>query len=86
MKIHIENKLYLESDPMQFILKEYSGTFNKETGAENFRVHGYYTKIEHAINKVLMMKINDSAAETLKELLEEVKTAKHFISGVLQEN
>lgn len=83
MKIQIEENLYLESDPYQYLLKQYSGkTYTNEKGEERegYRVLGYYGTIEQAIKGLIEMKIKESTVTTLKELLDEVKEIKQFIS------
>ncbi|GED73108.1 hypothetical protein BRE01_68100 [Brevibacillus reuszeri] len=48
MKVEIEDNLYLESDGMQFIIKEYTG--KKDTlGRDLYKVHGYFSGVDHAV-------------------------------------
>lgn len=83
MKIQIEENLYLESDPYQYLLKQYSGkTYTNEKGEERegYQVIGYYGKIGQAINALIDFKLKQSTATTLKELLNEVKEIKNDIN------
>lgn len=83
MKVHIEKNLYLESDERQFILKEYTG---KQTTSESgkitdlFKLHGYYTSVESAINGFVKMKIRESTATNLKELITSFREIKEYIA------
>ena len=77
MKVHIEGNMYLESDEYQFILKEYTGNKDKQ-GRELYKTHGYFGKLEQALNKLVKMKIKESKSTTLKELLKEIKELKQY--------
>jgi len=84
MKVHIENNLYIESDERQFILKEYTGkqSFDKDGKATDlYKTHGYFPDVAGALNKVVKMKIMDSTAQTLSELLAEVKGIREYIES-----
>lgn len=84
MKIQIENNLYLESDERQFILKEYSGkqSIDKHgVATESFKTIGYYTDVRAAINKLVQMKVMESTAQTLGELLAEFESIRAYIES-----
>lgn len=77
MKVHVDGSLYIESDEYQFILREYTGAISKPTkegeeGRPVYRTLGYYTSVEGALNKVLTMKIKQSTASNLRELIYDV--------------
>lgn len=78
MKIHIEDKLYLESDGTQYILKLYSGKKN-EKGEETYKSLGYFGKLQHAIKHIVRLKIKESQATTLKELMQDIKKIDDWI-------
>ncbi|MDH6670203.1 hypothetical protein M2277_000847 [Paenibacillus sp. LBL] len=86
MKVCIENNLYIESDGMQFILKEYTG---KQSVGENgkttdlYKTYGYYPTVGSALNKVVKMKVMDSTAHTLGELLREVEGIREYIESTV---
>lgn len=84
MKIQIEDNLYIESDSMQFIIKEYSGKQTVGEGGkvtENYKTHGYYPDVKSCLNKIVKMKVMDSTATTISELLEEVKGIREYIES-----
>lgn len=83
MKVHIEDNLYLESDSMQFMLREYTGKTDG-TGKELFKSHGYFSTAEGAMKKVLKMKISESTATSLQELITEVKSIKQYIESKIE--
>lgn len=80
MKVHIEGQLYLESDSMQFILKEYTGNKDKHE-RETFKTLGFYTNIKSALNAVIKQKVMQSTAQTLTALHEEIKRIEQMISS-----
>ena len=80
MKVQIEGQLYLESDGMQFIIKEYSGKQDK-AGNDLYKTHGYYSSVEGAIKGLVKKKIMESTAATLLELLGEVEGIKAYIES-----
>jgi hypothetical protein len=83
MKVHIEGNLYLESDNMQFILKEYTGAISvdKKTGKETEVCNnvGYYTNIHSALKALMVMKIKDTTATNLSELSADIKRIENWI-------
>lgn len=95
MKVFIENvivngvekgKLFLESDEMQFILKEYNGkvTVNaKGKEIEQYKTHGYYTNVHYALKAFLKMKIMQSTATTLRELQQDIESIRRSIESAL---
>ncbi|MGE6379899.1 hypothetical protein [Peribacillus muralis] len=80
MKVQIENEFYLESDDKQFIIKEYIGKQDKE-GNERFKVYGYFGSIQQALKKFLSMKVMQSNAVTLSQLVEDVKRIEQYIDS-----
>lgn len=82
MKIHVEDNIYLESDEYQYILREDTGREDKK-GRKIYSNIGYYANITQAINKLVDMKIKESTANTLGELLAEVKEIQAYVDGLL---
>ena len=84
MKVQIENNLYIESDERQFILKEYTGkqSFDKDGKATDlYKTHGYFPDVAGALNKVVKMKIMDSTARTLSELVTAIQEIRKDIES-----
>jgi hypothetical protein len=85
MKVHIEGKIYLESDTMQFILKEYTGaiSIDKKTGKETEVCNniGYFTTIQSALLRLLKMKLADSTATNLVEMIADIKRIEEGIKA-----
>lgn len=80
MKVNIENNLYLESDSMQFILKEYNGNEDKH-GNPLYKTHGYFPNIKSALKHVMKMKIMNSTASNLIELREDIARIESMINS-----
>lgn len=90
MKVKIDDKLYLESDEHQYILKKYTGTYtikNKgkddEYQTENFRVLGYFATVTGAVNKLISDEIKGSNATDLKELRQDIWKIKNWFENQL---
>lgn len=79
MKVNIENNLYLESDSMQFILKEYNGNEDKH-GNPLYKTHGYFPNIKSALKHVMKMKIMNSTAANLVELRSDIGKIERIIN------
>lgn len=83
MKIQIEDKLYIESDDRQFIVKQYSGKFDKEEN-ETFKVLGYFGKLSQAAEHLVKLEIFKSTATSLKELLIDIKRIEQRIEELIR--
>ena len=83
MKVHIEGSMYLESDAMQFILKDYTGSTDKN-GNELYKTLGYFPKIESAIKHLIKVKLMQSTAHTLGELYTELQSIRQFVESRLE--
>lgn len=70
MKVQVEGNLYIESDSMQFIIREYGLT---KEGEVSVKTHGYFPKIAHCLNHIIKMKVMESTANTLSELREDIQ-------------
>lgn len=79
MRVHIEDDLYIESDAHCYMLvQSYVADQNCK---EMKRTLGYFTTIEHLINKVVDMKIRQSTAKTLSELRKDVEEIREYIKS-----
>lgn len=82
VKIKIEDGLYIESDDLSFLVKEYSGKLDKK-GNEISRTLGYFNSLKQACNFIIKRKLMRSDATTLKELLEELKRIEKWIEELV---
>lgn len=76
MKVQIEDNLFIESDGIQYVLKEYSGTTHTNKDGkeiENFKALGYYGTINQVVKSLLQMKIKKSTADNLQELTADIE-------------
>ncbi|WP_371318221.1 DUF5405 family protein [Paenibacillus elgii] len=78
IKVKIENNLYIESDSLQFIIKEYTGTKNVK-GADKYITHGYFASLGQAVKHLVKMKVDQSTATTLCELVQDMKRIEEYI-------
>lgn len=71
MKIKVEDKLFIESDSMQFILKKYSGKFD-DKGIEGYKVLGYFSSLKQAVQHLIKLECMASTVETFQQLFNEL--------------
>jgi hypothetical protein len=83
MKIHIQDKVYVESDERQYTIKEYTGKTDKE-GNETYKVHGYFGSLQQAVKKLIKMEIVQSEATNLKELLDDIGRIEEKINALIK--
>lgn len=83
MKVQIERNLFLESDGMQYILKEYTGTTDKN-GKELYNAKGYYGDVQSAMRGLLKFKIMESTATTLNGLVEDMRRLKEYFESRIE--
>lgn len=73
MKIQIEDKLFIESDDMQFIVKQYSGKFDKKTEKETYKVLGYFGTLKQAVKFLIKKECMESTATTFQQMFDELE-------------
>lgn len=88
MKIYIQDmfneqgeakgKLYIESDSMQFIVKEET---KSKDGRDYSINHDFFSHLSQAAQFVVKMNIMQSTAKDLQELLRELRTIKSDIEA-----
>lgn len=82
MKVQIEGNFYIESDSMQFIIREYTGNLDKH-GEPTFKTIGYFPSVKDCLNRFLRLKVSQSTATTLTELVEDVRRIEQYIERVM---
>ncbi|WP_019123622.1 hypothetical protein [Brevibacillus massiliensis] len=80
MKVQIEENLFLESDGLQFIVKEYTGKQDSHQ-RELYKVHGYFSNIGQAVKHLVKMKVMESTAQTLSELCQDILRIEQYIES-----
>ena len=70
--IHIEKDWYLDMDNYQFILNKYSGKFDAK-GNETYTSLGFFSSIEGVAEKVYRLKIKETTAKNIQELVDDHK-------------
>ena len=74
MRIEI-NKYIIENDELQFVLKEKIINKRKDSkNKERIAVIGYFGRLDHLFEKILVNELLKSEANTLIELKEDIKT------------
>lgn len=82
MKIQVEDSLFIESDGMQFILKKYSGSQDKN-GNDVYKALGYFGKLEAAMDKIIKLKLMESNATTLKDLIQDLRRIEREVKTLI---
>lgn len=72
MKVHIEENIFLESDERNFLIREYTGK-QDSNGKELYKTHGFYSTVQQALKALVQMKVKQSNAVTLSELISDVE-------------
>lgn len=75
MNIKIDNKFSIRSDSNNVMIIK---TLNDRES-----VLGYYPDLESCLNGFLSFKMRISSAETIKELLDEIKSLQHAVNSLL---
>lgn len=84
MKIQIEDNVYIESDSYGYTVTRYNTRYSEKAGkeVETKEVLANYGTVqgcaEYIVNK---LKVNESTATSLKELIEEVKQNRQWIKS-----
>lgn len=63
----------IKFDGSTYILEEPTGTTDRDSGNEIMKNHGYFSKLESAIEKVIKLKLTTKAVVTLKEFLDQYR-------------
>lgn len=72
MKIQVEEKLFIESDDLQFIIKKYSGNFDKKTEKETYKTLGYFSTLKQAVKHLIKLQCMESTVTTFQQLFDEL--------------
>jgi hypothetical protein len=80
MNVQIEENLFLESDERNFVIREYTGKQDKK-GNDLFKTHGFYSTVQQALNGLVQMKVKQSTAVTLSELVLDIESIKEYINS-----
>jgi len=84
MKVQIEDNLYIESDTYGYQVKLYTGTRFDEKLQKDVDITttlGNYNTVKGCAKHILNMKIKESTAVTLPELLQAVERIEAYIDS-----
>lgn len=81
MRIKLDEKHYLNSDPYCYWISCEVKSENAKKKVYDKRVSGYCTTLESAVHSYIDRQIMSSEAESLKELVEEVRKLKKTVNG-----
>ena len=81
MRIKLDEKHYLNSDPYCYWISCEVKSENAKKKVYDKRVSGYCTTLESAVHSYIDRQIMSSEVESLKELVEEVMKLKKTVKG-----
>ena len=81
MRFKLDEKHYLNSDPYCYWISCEVKSENAKKKVYDKRVSGYCTTLESAVHSYIDRQIMSSEAESLKELVEEVRKLKKTVKG-----
>lgn len=73
MKIQVEDKLFIESDDMQFMIKKYSGNIDQKTQKETYKVLGYFSSLKQAVKHLIKLECMESTVTTFQQMFDELE-------------
>lgn len=82
LKIQVAENTYIGSDSLQYIIKKYTGATDKE-GKEISTSLGYFTTLNATLKYLTQMKLKESEATNIKELLIDLKRIEQEIDDLL---
>ncbi|NRF91488.1 hypothetical protein HQN89_10700 [Paenibacillus frigoriresistens] len=80
VKGKVTGKMFIESDSMQYTITVYNGKVS-DKGVEAYTNKGYYATLEQAVKQIMRMKISESTATTLSELIQDIKRIERWIES-----
>lgn len=83
MKIEVGDKLFIESDDMQFILKKYSGKYDKNN-KETYKVLGYFITLKQTVKHLIKLQCMESTAETFEQLFDDLERIENKIDSLIK--
>lgn len=84
MKVQIEDNLYIESDTYGYQVKQYNGTRYDEKLERDVEISstlGNFSTIKGCVKHIMNMKIKESTAETLPDLLQAIERIQDYIES-----
>jgi hypothetical protein len=84
MRVHVENDLYISADGREYTLeRKRVAERGKQAGEIFYTPIGHYSTLQGAINGLVKLKISESTATTLRELLASVEQIYNDIKAMV---
>lgn len=83
MKVHVGDNLFIESDELQFIIRKYSGK-NDKNDRPIYTNLGYFSSLSAAIQRLVKIKVMESEATTIGELLTDLERIEREINEMIR--
>jgi hypothetical protein len=85
LKIQVEDKIFIESDERQFILKESTGKFD-DKGNALYKNLGYFATVNQALKHFVKLNIMKSEAKNVSELITDIERIENNIEHLLKKH
>jgi hypothetical protein len=85
MKIQLSEKVFLESDSMQFIIKKYTGNIDPKTEKETSVNLGYFSNFKSALKFILKMDLLSYEITSFSDVIKVVEGVEKKIDNILAE-
>lgn len=90
MKVMIEERLYVESDTSGYQVVRYGDPATKidkdgnEVDATSSKILGYMSTLEGCINFIVNLKLKDSTAKDLRELIQHMQEIRAWVQQAVK--
>jgi hypothetical protein len=85
MKIQLSEKVFLESDSMQFIIRKYTGHIDEKTQKETYTNLGYFSNFKSALKHIVKMDLLASKTVSFTNVLQELTIIEKKIDNAILE-
>lgn len=84
MRVHVEDDIYLSGDRYGFTIERMTVVKSgKNEGDKQFMAMGHYSQLASAVNGLVKLKLSESTAYTLGQLLRELKEHRERIEALV---
>jgi hypothetical protein len=73
MKIKLSEKVFLESDSMQFIIRKYTGQIDEKTQKETYNNLGYFSSFKSALKHIIKMDLIEDDIDSFYDVMNTYK-------------
>ncbi|MFK3936519.1 hypothetical protein ACI2JA_03255 [Alkalihalobacillus sp. NPDC078783] len=83
IKLHIEKKLYIEKEGMNYTIRNYTGKFDDKDKELYKQIGGYYGKLNEALKALFRHKLDESKPTSIPEVIESIDRIESWLEKVV---